>query len=147
MVKTAEQKPDKDLYGVARGKIVKHFICNGFECIIRSMGTHPCCYVFLEDGDPFANATSYDDVDINMHGGCTFVTSAKDFREILNIGTLVPSKTVIGWDYAHCGDRTFSPYSTPICGDRYWTKKELVDEIKNVTESLLLIKKWWKTYE
>ena len=141
------QKPDKDLYGIERGKIVWHFVCNGFECVIRSMGTHPCCYVFLKGGDPFVNVTNYDDVDIEMHGGCTFVASAKDFRKKLNLTTLVPSRTVIGWDYAHCGDMIFSPFSTPIYDERYWTKKELIDEIENVTESLLLIKRWRRVYE
>ena len=140
---------DKELYGTKK-KVVKHFISNGFECLIYSMGTHPCCYVFLKEGDPFMDVDSYDDINIPVHGGFTCMfDNAEIFSEVRNLKMLLPNKKVIGWDYAHTGDRTFKPFYVirdPYNGTEWATKRKLVNEIKGVTKSLVEMKKWRVVY-
>ena len=111
----------------------------GYEYIIISLGSHPCAYIALQVGQPYYNATNYDDVDIFCHGGCTFVERGDNFKPV----KLSYSYNVIGWDYAHYNDFLGSYLgeegSCPLYFNKRWTTKEIIEECKDVIEQLYIL--------
>lgn len=110
----------------------------GYEFFVVSYGTHPCAYVSIPEGKPYHEAKSWDDiVDIDCHGGCTYVENDENFKCIAECTE--ENTTVIGWDYGHYND--FSgidlfpiPFET-----KKWTTKEMVAECKEVIEQLYFL--------
>ena len=105
----------------------------GYEYAIISYGVHPCAYVAISEGQPYFRASSYEDVDLSMHGGCTFVDRGFD-------GIFDYDKKVIGWDYAHCGDFSGTYLKCNSFRDsKKWTTQEIMEECENVIEQLYVI--------
>ena len=103
----------------------------GYEFCCVSHGTHPCAYVAVAKGQPYYDATDYDEVsDLNCHGGCTYVAGGfwNQFSEDL---------TVLGWDYAHTGDFYGSYYTDTFRQQlKKWTTTEIVLECYKVIDQL-----------
>lgn len=106
----------------------------GFKFAIVSYGTHPCCYVFLPKEHKYYGK-SYDEIDIDCHGGLTYL------NEDLIFNPLVNDDWVIGWDYAHLNDYLGIDeieFMKKIVHsqDKKWTTEELFEEVKQVIEQL-----------
>lgn len=101
----------------------------GFKFAIVSYGTHPCCYVFLPKEHKYYGK-SYDEIDIDCHGGLTY----SDEELIFN--PLVYNDWVIGWDYAHYNDYMGYYGSDSFENSKKWTTEELFEEVKQVIEQL-----------
>jgi hypothetical protein len=112
----------------------------GYLFCIMSLGTHPCAYIQLKESHKYYKS-HYDGIPINCHGGLTFASTDFHFNPVYN-----PDVWWIGWDYTHIGDYTgynelfkISPLSKD--NDKRWTTEEIFEEIKNVIEQLIKIKK------
>lgn len=62
---------------------------------------HRCGYVALLPDHPFNNAETYNDLDIECHGGLTFMSHQHDLKESL---TIACNDTWIGFDCGHYYD-------------------------------------------
>ena len=106
----------------------------GFKFAIVSYGTHPCCYVFLPKEHKYYGK-SYDEIDIDCHGGLTYSDNELIFNPLVN------DDWVIGWDYAHLNDYS-GIYKNEFMRefdhskDKKWTTEELFEEVKQVIEQL-----------
>ena len=111
----------------------------GYEYFVVSLGSHPCAYVALQEGQPYYNAINYDDVDIYCHGGCTFVE--KGYHN--NTFGIDKRYTVIGWDYAHYNDFLGSYLDNSYllsCNEvKKWTTEEMIEECKQVIGQLYVL--------
>ena len=125
--------------------VKEHGFYNCYDYAICMVNHHPCCYVFLKDGDPYCDVTDYDEVNASMHGGCTFVGNPDDFIERYGIKLTLPAKNVIGWDYAHYND--YIPSFANMKSGKIWTLKELKDEVHKVIDYLMDLKDWRGNYE
>ena len=107
-------------------------IIDGFNYVIMSYGTHPCCYIQIPKEHRYYKK-NYDDIDINCHGGLTFSKSDLYFN---------PTESWwIGWDYAHGND--YMGYYGLDClkgfdhsNDKKWTTQELLNDVKDVIKQL-----------
>lgn len=102
----------------------------GFNFAIINYGTHPCCYVFLPEGNKYFGKT-YDEIDIDCHGGLTFSEDDLIFNPLPN------KDWIIGWDYAHYND--YMGYYGELESyekNKKWTTEELFEEVKQVIEQL-----------
>jgi hypothetical protein len=105
----------------------------GYEYFVVSYGIHPCAYIALKEGQPFYKAESYEDVDVNCHGGCTFAEWG--YGNLFN-----KTYKIIGWDYGHFND--FSGlYENAEClkDNKKWTTKEMVEECEHVIDQLYFL--------
>lgn len=101
----------------------------GFKFAIVSYGTHPCCYVFLPKEHKYYGK-SYDEIDIDCHGGLTYSDNELIFNPLIN------DDWVIGWDYAHYNDYMGYYESDSFENSKKWTTEELFEEVKQVIEQL-----------
>lgn len=101
----------------------------GFKFAIVSYGTHPCCYVFLPKEHKYYGK-SYDEIDIDCHGGLTYSDNELIFNPLIN------DDWVIGWDYAHYNDYMGYYGSDSFENSKKWTTEELFEEVKQVIEQL-----------
>lgn len=101
----------------------------GFKFAIVSYGTHPCCYVFLPKEHKYYGK-SYDEIDIDCHGGLTYSDNELIFNPLVN------DDWIIGWDYAHCNDYIGYYGYDSFKNSKKWTTKELFEEVKQVIEQL-----------
>ena len=106
----------------------------GYEYFVVSYGVHPCAYIALREGQPFYKAGLCEDVDVNCHGGCTFVEWG--YKNLFN-----ETYKVIGWDYGHYNDfsgiykrGTFLREST-----KKWTTQEMIQECEHVIDQLYFL--------
>lgn len=102
----------------------------GYEYFVVSYGIHPCAYIALREGQPFYKAGLCEDVDVNCHGGCTFVEWG--YKNLFN-----SNYKVIGWDYGHYND--FSGIDMKGTFQKKWTTKEIVEECENVINQLYFL--------
>jgi len=117
-----------DRYGEA--KVLLKFEGKGFICVIMNTGTHPCCYV----GIKHKKYTLELEHKICCHGGISF--SQRGLKDI------IPNKYhVLGWDYAHGGDRwgagKFQVGGPNDKGKEYSTEElffELIDVLKQLKQ-------------
>lgn len=103
----------------------------GYEYLVVSYGTHPCAYVTLPEDHPLNKVADCDDVDVNCHGGCTYLD--------WGLGDLISREhKVLGWDYLHWGDFSANVYpsSLPL---KKWTTEEIVEECEHVIEQLYIL--------
>lgn len=102
--------------------------CRGYQYIVVSYGSHPCCYIRLMESDKFYNS-EYDDIPLNCHGGLTYKSSN---------GLQGKPGTWIGWDYAHWGDYVYlGPGFNSLASDeKRWTTDELVADCKRACRHL-----------
>ena len=103
-----------------------------YEYFVVSYGVHPCAYIALREGQPFYSATDYGDVNINCHGGCTFVE--KGYKNLFD-----SNYKVIGWDYGHYNDFSGSSIKWGTKWNersKKWTTEEMIQECKNVIDQL-----------
>ena len=97
---------------------------NEHEFKIISYGTHPCCYVKLNETDKYYGSP-YDDIPLSCHGGITFAKMIDESDDKFEKGYW------IGWDYAHYNDA----YGTMIPGVEY-TTAELIYDMKEAINEL-----------
>ena len=113
-------------------KIIDQGYYKEYEYFILSLQTHPCAYIILTENDKFYHK-NYDEIEgIECHGGLTYSCDYLGNDDDL----FVPESEqvwVIGWDYAHDGDRVGS------VDGKCWTKKEILDEVKCVVEQLVRV--------
>ena len=111
------------------GKVLYKGKYKGYEYYVISYGTHPCCYLLLDKNNPYYKK-EYDDIPLDVHGGLTYSSNKHISIDNKN------NKWIIGWDYAHLGDR----YGNKdvyhfICYDHTYKTKELIrDCIKAIDE-------------
>ena len=105
----------------------------GYEYFVVNYGVHPCAYIALREGQPFYKARLCEDVDVNCHGGCTFV--AWGYKNLFD-----SNYKVIGWDYGHFND--FSGfYKNVEClkDNKKWTTREMIQECEHVIDQLYFL--------
>lgn len=110
----------------------------GYSFAILNLGTHPTAYVENKNG--FAD---YDEAneftDYVAHGGFTYYGQAYWDKS--------DKRNYIGWDYAHCDD--YAGYYTQCDGlwktTHKWTTPQIYEDVKEVIDCLLNIKKEDKT--
>ena len=110
---------------------------NGFNYLVVSYGTHPCCYVEIPPTHPLYEKTY--DLDecraIDCHCGLTF-SDFRDFGE--------GKQWYIGWDYHHYCDYS-GIYNLPQLQefdhsqDKKWTTEEMIEECKEVINQVQAI--------
>ena len=106
-----------------------------YEYAVINYGTHPCCYVKLEQDDQFFGH-EYANIPIACHGGLTYS------RKVLQLSSteIDSDGWWIGWDYSHTGD--YVPYLEAILDKedvnrlKKWSTEELIGECKNVIDQL-----------
>jgi hypothetical protein len=105
----------------------------GYEYFVVSYGIHPCAYIALREGQPFYKARLCEDVDVNCHGGCTFVEWG--YKHLFN-----ETYKVIGWDYGHCGDFSgiYLKYNS-FRDSKKWTTQEMIEECEHVIDQLYFL--------
>lgn len=112
-------------------KILDKGTFKGFDYVIVSYGSHPCCYVFLPENHKYFKKDYMEIIDkIECHGGLTFSCMDKDFAPL-------PSDTnkwVLGWDYAHYDD--YCGYYGLKLGGKKHTTTELLEDVKKVIDQL-----------
>ena len=108
----------------------------GYEYAVVSYGHHPCAYVAVSEGQPYYHAIDFDEVDLKMHGGCTFVD--RGFSDLFDF-----DKKVIGWDYGHYNDFSgtylITQYPLSLPQFKKWTTKEMVAECEDVIGQLYVL--------
>lgn len=118
-------------------QVVKTGKYKGYNWLITSCGSHPCCYVEIPQNNKLFEQDFYeDDVEnIDCHGGITF----SDHRDF-GLGNFY----YLGWDYAHFGDyyiRMFGDLISELTPGKKWTIKEIEQEAKNVIKQIIEINK------
>lgn len=94
---------------------------------IMDYGTHPCCYILLDKDNKFYSI-DYNNIPLHVHGGLTFSGSElNDYIETDN--------WIIGWDYAHIGDRYGEYYKNGYT----WKTTELIKECIKAIDELEVI--------
>ena len=133
----------------------EHGMMNGYEYVICTYNYTPCCYVVINQKDPFYDALTYDDISLRMHGGCTYFEDGCCFFKLRNIQSYNSSKElkVIGWDFGHCGDwaawTSLSESATIINGKAaiVWNRQSLLKEIEEVIIQIRNLRDWKGFYE
>ena len=101
----------------------------GRKFAILNLGVHPTAYVELKAVE-VQKSSNYDDYDLNVHGGFTFLGEAYWNKE--------DKSKYIGWDYAHCDD-----FSGIYIDDNFWhwkqntkqySTQEIFEEVKSVID-------------
>lgn len=130
-----------------KAEVLANSTYNGYEYVVLSMGTHPCAYVVLNEGDKFYGKdydTIHDMCDLNdfyldCHCGLTYSEPYLNFLEFSEkyralVKTSIKDHWVIGWDYAHYGDY----FGGSIFDDdgKRWTTTEIVSECKEFIDQL-----------
>lgn len=107
-----------------------------FNYVILSLGTHPTAYVEIPKDHKYYGL-SYDDMNIDCHGGLTY--SGEDYW---NMETCSNSdRYFIGWDYAHFEDYIGTEIVYPKefqSNGKKWTTAEILEEVKEAIEQLCL---------
>ena len=104
----------------------------GYEYLVVSYGTHPCAYVIIPEGHPLTKVADYDDVDVNCHGGCTYLD--------WGLGDFISQEhKVIGWDYLHLGDFNGCSSLFSKKWTKKWTTEEIIGECEHVIEQLYVL--------
>lgn len=100
----------------------------GHEYLILNLhGRYPTAYVRLKDNEILNH---YDDYEIEVHGGLTF----------LGVPATKNCGTWIGWDYAHFDDYTCFIKELALFDDmtgKKWATEEIIEEAKSVIEQLI----------
>ena len=112
--------------GILKREILAEGQYEGYDILVLSLGTHPCCYIRLDESNKFYGK-NYDDIPLMCHGGLTF-------SENIESDNIFKKGYWIGWDYAHCDDK----YGTVYDGIEY-TVDELVSDIKEAVKNLKTI--------
>lgn len=113
-------------------EVLYNDIYKGYEYYIINFGTHPCCYILLDKNNKYYGK-DYDDIPLDVHGGLTFSSFENQF---IDNG----DKYIIGWDYAHFGDRfgCDNCYHYSIT-DHTWKTRELIKECIDAIDNLISI--------
>lgn len=103
----------------------------GYDFYILSMtGSHPCAYIDTKDvGEKLE--LNEDSWGFPVHGGITYA------RTYLN--GYVEDSWVIGWDYGHFGDKTWT--------DDYGEKHKTYDILLEVFEAINHMKDMWEEHQ
>lgn len=135
LIKEMEYKPQP-----TEPEILARDFYEGYEYVVISRGTFPCAYIVLQEGQPYFDVASYEDVSVKCHGGCTFAEKGHSFDSLkLN------DCTVIGWDYRHFSD--FSgiylqeKFPVPWQDMKWWTTEEIIEECKQVIDQLYILER------
>lgn len=111
------------VYKAERDRVLlAHDTYKDHEYFVISLGTHPCCYVKLND-----ESTSMAE-NIPCHGGVTYI------ERYLKLPDEKLEGEFVGWDYAHFGDR-YGDGEYYLGGYEY-TTSELVRDCENFIEEL-----------
>lgn len=100
----------------------------GRKFAIISRGVFPVAYVELKP-EELKKSISYDDYDISVHGGFTYLGKAYWNDQ--------DKSTYIGWDYAHCDDYCgyySEEYLPAFMHNIRYTTEEIFLEVKSVIE-------------
>lgn len=106
-------------------KVLAKGTYKGHDVIAVSLGSHPCCYIRINE-DEKCYGKDYNDIMIDCHGGLTFSDSIEKEHPFFTKGYWV------GWDFAHLGDA----FSTLFNG-KHWTTYELIEELREAVDSLI----------
>jgi len=123
------------IYGSGKSEVLYHEEDNGYGVTILNIrGGHPCAYVtypgikITDDYEQFW----IDDQVVGPHGGFTFLGTLGDWTGIDGIW--------LGWDYAHCGDYSWSGVDISLFGcdddDKRWTTEEILEEARAVLQCI-----------
>ena len=97
----------------------------GYNYLVLSYGTHPCCYIMLDTNSKYYGK-SYLQIPLDVHGGLTY--SGDSLGNFLNR----ENYWIIGWDYAHCGDR----YGGYLINGHTWKTTELIRDCIKAIDKL-----------
>lgn len=102
----------------------------GYTFYILSLGTHPCAYIVLDNYSPFFRMDYSELQCIECHGGLTYSEDFLGYHPVI-----IPHSTnhwIIGWDYAHSGDK----YGVHDTG-KSWTTQEIYEECLDVIDDII----------
>lgn len=123
ILKVEEMKYDGNFNGC---KVLASGNVDGHLFLVRSYGSHPCCYVSV----PIGQSLNIDD--ISCHGGITYSGDHLPKAE--------PDGKYwwIGWDYAHSEDYVDIAFNGIHYrdGGKKWTTQEMIDECLKVIKEL-----------
>lgn len=117
------EKTFQQLSELESGTILEDAYHGGVRYLIMRGPGALCAYVGVPSGHALSGE-DYDNIDLECHGGLTFSGAGS--------GEYHPEGFYwFGWDYAHCGDKTFydlqdDPDDTP------WTLSMVRDEVRSV---------------
>lgn len=135
----------------------EHGLMNGYEYVIHTPQFAPCCYIIIGKKDPFYDAVTFNDINLRMHGGCTYFKSGREFFQRKNIQHYSSSEEskVIGWDFGHYGDWT--PFMSTSAMESFkqttkqhvkvWDRDSLLKEIEEVILQIHNLRHWEGFYE
>ena len=128
-------KPMVYKLGIERETLERDFY-KGYEYVVISLGTHPCCYFRIPSGDKYSKYKDcdYDDIPLDVHGGITFKSDRLNTAEGFLYGCW------IGWDYAHLGD--YIEYTEELKkfnerDGKKWTTEELIRDCKDAIDQFI----------
>ena len=110
----------------------------GYEYVVINYGVHPCSYVAIAKGQPYYNVATYEDVDLDCHGGCTYVEDG--YSDIFS-----SEFKVLGWDYAHFDDYsgTYAMSELTLSSlhkyNKKWTTEEMVQDCEDFIDQLYIL--------
>jgi hypothetical protein len=129
-------------------KIEREWKHAGLSCAVVQAreGAHRCGYVRVPPAHPMFGK-SYNDVDVNVHGGLTFAAIEPCTEHEDGQGFW------FGFDCAHSGDASYDPKNLPDhevkfrakypelrtsyrLSEHYWTEAEVVSETEKLAEQL-----------
>lgn len=98
------------------------------QFVVRSVGTHPCCYVSILDG------VALNPNLISCHGGITYISNYfPDSKDEWSSDKRIDDgfHWWIGWDYTDLGDA----FGTSKFG-KQWTTEEMIEECHKVIDQI-----------
>ncbi len=112
----------------------------GYFYYILNVGTHPCSYIVLDEGDKLfgKSMSELDETNIYCHGGFTYA-SDKLQSPTYSYVSKYENKWVIGYDYGHYRDWAgyMSKEDNEMLGNKKWTTSELRSEVREVIDSIV----------
>jgi len=136
-----------DLKKLPIGAIIREWIDKGRLCIIVRGPMALCAYVGIPSHHPLYGK-HYDSIDVECHGGLTY--SGVFGRLMIKGEDRFDDYWLLGWDYAHAGDKGFNPpevenlirrnggvysfFERPE--DKTWTIAEIESQINEVLKQI-----------
>lgn len=120
---------------VQKGKVLYRGTYKDIMIMVISFGTHPCGYLLFDKNHYMygKNEEQADDI-VSVHGGFSFCSEKP--LALFN-GVKLDDKWVLGFDYAHAGDR-FGDGVPGIPDDKRWTTEEIISECREYIDTIVL---------
>lgn len=97
-------------------------IYNGYKYIVTMTDYgHRCGYVAIPNNHTYATTYDYNELDIECHGGLTFMSDEHPLKSSLGIGC---NEKWVGFDCGHCNDAVDTELVKKYFGQSVYTKRK-----------------------